>query len=205
MRIPIRKHLIKLILSALNVILDQQPYLRVLYKALIVTAYFGLFHIGELTHSDHVVKASDVHIGINKKKLLFVLRSSKTHCKGSKPQLIKISATPGDLDKAAASIRNIQVCPFSLLKEYLNCRKKKINNREQFFVFKDRSPVKPHHLRNILKQAIKMIGLNYRLYNSHGLRSGRSLDLQKAGISVETIKKLGRWKSNTVYTYLSNL
>ena len=66
----------------------QQPYLKHLYKVLIVTTYFGLFRIGEVTFSDHVVKVSDVHVGTNKKKLLFILRSSKTHGKGSKPQQI---------------------------------------------------------------------------------------------------------------------
>ena len=44
-----------------------------------------------MTESQHVVKAKDVHIGINKDKLMFVLHSSKTHGKGTKPQIVKIN------------------------------------------------------------------------------------------------------------------
>ena len=46
-----------------------QPYLVRLYKALFMTAYFGLFRIGELTDSPYVLKAKDVHVGKNKKEI----------------------------------------------------------------------------------------------------------------------------------------
>ena len=35
----------------------------------------------------------------------------------------------------------------------------------------------------------------------HGIRLGHVTDLLNLGVSVETIKKLGRWKSNAVYVY----
>ena len=50
--------------------------------ALFATAYYGLFRVGEITDSQHAVKACDVHIGVNKRKLLFILRTSKTHTEG---------------------------------------------------------------------------------------------------------------------------
>ena len=55
--------------------------------------YYGLFRIGELTQGDHPVLARDVHIAKNKKKIFFVLRSTKTLYKNMKLQLIKISST----------------------------------------------------------------------------------------------------------------
>ena len=54
----------------------------------------------------------------------------------------------------------------------------------------------------ILKLMKDKCGLDSRLYNTHSLRTGCALDLLKLGLSVETIKKLGRWKSNTVFMYL---
>ena len=54
-------------------------------------AYYGLFRVGEIMLSEHMVKAIDVHVDTNKNKLLFILRSSKTHTKGNHPQIIKIS------------------------------------------------------------------------------------------------------------------
>ena len=57
-----------------------QPYLAVMYKSLLATAYYGLFRVGEITAGSHPIKARDVHIGENKCKMLFILRSLKTHC-----------------------------------------------------------------------------------------------------------------------------
>ena len=90
-RLSIRKGLLKLIIKAVQDMFASQPYLKILYVALFLTTYFGLFRIGEVTESLHVVLAQNVHVGTNKNKLLFVLHISKTHNKGSKPQTIKIS------------------------------------------------------------------------------------------------------------------
>ena len=49
--------------------------------------------MGELTSGSHPVKVSNVLIGTNKKKLLFILESSKTHAEYSMPQTIKITST----------------------------------------------------------------------------------------------------------------
>ena len=55
-----------------------------------MTAYYGLFRISELTKEVHAVKVVDVHISLNKCKLMFMLRSSKTHGLYAKPQIIII-------------------------------------------------------------------------------------------------------------------
>ena len=73
---------------------------------------------------------------------------------------------------------------------------------EQFFVFRDYSPVSALHFRSTLHLMLKLMLYNERLYNCHSFRIGRSCDLMKYGLSVEMIKKLGRWKLNVVYSYL---
>ena len=70
---------------------SSQPYLAVLFTCLISTAYFGMFRIGELANSIHTIKANDVQIAKNKRKIRFILHSSKTHAKYASPQIIKIS------------------------------------------------------------------------------------------------------------------
>ena len=87
-RLPIKRHMLNTILRFTEDKFSEQPYLKVLYMALFAMAYFGLFWVGELTLSSHVVKARDVHIARNKYKMLFVLRSSKTHARCMKPQQI---------------------------------------------------------------------------------------------------------------------
>ena len=73
---------------------------------------------------------------------------------------------------------------------------------QQFFVFVDGSPLCAHQLHNTLKSMIKGMGLDPALYSFHGLRTGRASQMLNMGVSVETIKKLGQWKSNAVFTYL---
>ena len=96
-------------------------------------------------------------------------------------------------------------CPFTLLCDYVNYRSRFKHEHEPFFVFRDNSPVKPEQMRHMLKTVISKSGFDAYYYEVHGLRTGRASDLLKMGVSVETIKKLGRWKSNTVFTYLHTL
>ena len=202
-RIPIRKDLLGLLLDSIDTLYlktKPKPYLAVMFKALLATAYYGLFRIGELTNSVHVVKVVDVHIATNKNKLMFVLHSSKTHGRGDKPQIIKISAV--NLSTYDTNNSHSAHCPFHLLRLFLAHRKMWWNVNEQFFVFLDRSPVEPSHLRQLLTTLLKMNNLNHHLYSPAGLRAGHTTDLAHLGLLVETIKKLGRWKSSAVYTYL---
>ena len=66
-----------------------QPFLACLFKTLQLTMYYGMFRISEVMTGAHPVLARDVHIGKNKKKFLFILRTSKTHTKGMPPQLVE--------------------------------------------------------------------------------------------------------------------
>ena len=205
-RFPISKGILNVILNKLQKIFDTQPYLLALYQALFASAYYGLLRIGEVTQSPHVVKATDVHLGLNKRKLLFILRTSKTHGKGSKPQMVKISSSrPSNakMVKNKDALISCKFCPYALLRAYITIRNDIVELNEQFFIFSDGTPVKPHHARTVLSNSLRQIGMRHNLYGFHSFRSGRSQDLLKAGLSVETIKKLGRWKSNSIYTYLS--
>ena len=216
-RLPIQKGLLKLILARLREEFNDSnlPYLATLYQTLFITAYFGLFRVGELTKGSHPVLAADVHIGQNKQKFLFVLRSSKTHTKGNKPQMVKISSTrslahQGDTSHTSKSSRMKSSkpketelpCPYRLLRMYTAMRGSYGNQNEPFFVFKDKSPVTLQHMRSCLKLTLTQPGFDAKLYGTHSLRVGRSVDLLKLGLLVETIKKLGCWRSNAVFHYL---
>ena len=94
--------------------------------------------------------------------------------------------------------------PFSLLQDFIKTWPASRSDTEQLFIFRDNSPVKPEQFRMVLKMLISNIGLEPHLYNGHSLRIGRTSDLMRMGVSVETIKHLGRWTSNAVFTYLRN-
>ena len=89
-----------------------QFYLKTMYKALFSIGYYGLLRTGELIHSPHVIKAKDVHMGLNKEKILIVLYSSKIHTLGSRPQKIKISSIKHEMTNKNAKLTNRHFCPF---------------------------------------------------------------------------------------------
>ena len=135
-----------------------------------------------------------------------MLHTSKTHGRNSAPQMIKISSSRMGSQCQKNRIRNTNhieaPCPFELLQAYSKIRGGFIRPTEPFLVFSDRSPVTPRHLSSCLKYILHCAGFQENLYGSHSLRVGRTCNLFKLGLSVETIKKLGRWKSNAVFRYL---
>ena len=180
-----------------------QYYLEILYKTIFLVAYYGLFRIGELTESPHVIRAVDVHEGRNGTRFLFLLRSSKTHSRSDRPKKIKIWALDKDRTNGKLNLSQKRIfCPVKLLQEFTAIRKGYSNDAEQFFVFSDGSPVRAYNVRQMLKKAIDMLDLDSDLYNTHSFRIGRASDLLKLGLSVDNIKRQGRWKSNAVFEYL---
>ena len=77
-RFPIKK---LMCLELLYFLQQGQGYLAAAYMALFSTAYFGLLRVSEitLTSSNHAVRVGDVHISQNKRKILLILHTSKTH------------------------------------------------------------------------------------------------------------------------------
>ena len=80
LRLPIHRGMMRLLVDKVDRFYQDrgQPYLVKLYKAMMMTAYYGLFRIGEITQSNNVIKYRNVHTGRGKDKVLFVLWSSKT-------------------------------------------------------------------------------------------------------------------------------
>ena len=203
--LPIHKVLLKLILDEVTKFGAElnQPYQKTLYLAFFAMAYYGLLHIGELTHSPHVLLACNVHVGTNKDKILLLLKSSKTHPKGDRSQLIKIAATP--VNQTVSNNKDNKYCPFHLIKNYIKSRPDSMQSaNELFFIWSDRSPIFPCQATGMLRNMISRIGLDASIYSFHGFQAGRAGDLLKLGVSVETIKKIGRWRSNAVFAYLKD-
>ena len=93
-------------------------------------------------------------------------------------------------------------CPFKLVNDFMKIRGNYEEADEQFFVFKDKSPVTPQQVRELLKQCLSTLGLDASLYGFHSFGVGRTTDLVKYNYSIEEVKRMGRWRSNTVYRYI---
>ena len=198
-RLPIQISLLEILLYEVErQYQDDQPYLDLLYKNIFSLAYYGLLRISELALSPHVIKACNIHTANNKDKILILLYSSKTHGKNKRPQEVKIART---VDSDGTQRR---FCPFKLSREYLAIRGNYCHMEEQYFIFRDGSPVTASHVRSVLKRCLKAVGLNNSLYGTHSFRIGRATDLAKLGKTIEQIKRIGRWSSNAVYNYIRN-
>ena len=195
-RLPIQKGVLNLLLDECRLLFATQPYLDILYRALFVSAYYGMLRVGEMAEGSHPIFARDVHIATNKKKILFILRTSKTHWTDSRPQKVKICGNENTEQIAE------NYCPFKTLQDYILFRGPSMSKQDKFFIFRDGQSIKPSQMLNILKLLITQLGFSAKHYATHGFRIGRSQDLLKMGISVETIRQWGRWRSNCVYTYL---
>ena len=55
-RLPIHRDLLHLILKQIDSIFNEQPYLSILYKSILITGYYGLFRIGEITKGTHPIQ-----------------------------------------------------------------------------------------------------------------------------------------------------
>lgn len=195
---PIRSGLLRLILDQVDkIFLDNpQPYLSSLYKAIFVSAYYGMMRISELV-GKHAVKTGDVHLSLNlnKSKVKYVLRSSKTHTIGRRPQMIDILPD--------YQVFGTPHCPVKLINAFAKLRPPRSDPTSRFFVFSDGSKVGEHHVRGILKKCLKLLNLPCKSFNFHGYRSGRATDLFKWNFSIDWIRKVGRWskKSTAILVY----
>ena len=200
-RLPIHCGLLEVILfevqrhfQALN-----QCYLERLYKTLFALSYYGLMRIGEVIKNPHVLRASNIHMALNKKKILLILYSSKTHDKASRPQKIKITE---NLNEKSGHYHHRHFCPFKLMNDFMRVRGDYDDEEEQFFVFRDFSPVTACYARSILKMIINKLNLDSRSYGMHNFHIGRTTDLIKYNYTLEEVKLLGRWRSNVIYKYI---
>ena len=89
--------------------------------------------------------------------------------------------------------------PFELLREYLRWRPNSVREDDPFFVFWNNTTVWGTHFRETLIKS----RFNPSVYSGHSFSAGRARDLLKVGISIKTIKNLGRWKCIIIWNYAS--
>ena len=203
---PIHREMLDAILKEIHnrYLQCDQPYMAVLLTCIFSTAYFGHLQIGEIVDGVHAIKAIDEQIAINKRKMKFTLRLSKTHGKYANPQIVKISNETRSESRTAGSNQSRHTCPYKLLWKYIQMRGSYRSDTEYFFTYSDGKGIPAHRLRSCLKTSLVNLGYKANRFLFQSLTAGRASDMLKYGISVETIKRLGRWKSNAVYRYLKD-
>ena len=76
------------------------------------------------------------------------------------------------------------------------------DDNEAFFVYRDKTAVKVHTTHKMLKILLTWLGLDPILYGVRSLRIGRTSDLIKFNYKLEDVKRMGCWRSSTVFKYI---
>ena len=202
--LPIQNGLLEIMLYETERKYDQQIYLELLWKALFMIGHYGLMRVGELTQGTHTVRAKNIFVNKERQKLKLYLYSSKTHGKQHRPQTIKIEGNV-HLAKTETKANQRRFDPYTITYDYLNIRGDYTDENEQLFIFRDGTPVKPSHMRKVMREILSGVNLDPLMYDTHSLRIGRATDMLKYGYDIEQIKQLGRWRSNAIYQYLKFL
>lgn len=210
MRLPIKLRLLNKMIDELSNLssLAGQPYLLALYKAIFVSAYYGLLRVSEITGSAHSIKSRDVHLVHDKAKVQFRIWTAKNKKRGSWPDDIKLEGLR-DCKKCypnfKQTIRNsrckdtAKYCPIHILLDYHRMRPV-TRGVTQFFCYKDESIISQLSVRNMIKRVIRSLGLG-DTYNGQSFHSGRACDLRKLNYSIRDIKSFGHWHGNSVLKY----
>ena len=149
-----------------------------------------------LTH----LKQKNVHIAVNKDKILLILYWSKTHGANNFKQKIKIQANVNCYYNTFKKKRFF--CRFEVTCTFIWIWGGYKEENGNFFIFHDQSPVCHHHFQKVMKDLIKRCNLEESLYGTHSLRIGRCSDLIRYGFPIDVVRRLGWWKSNAIYKYI---
>lgn len=187
-RLPITPDLLEKIVKILPAVSSSQ-YETILFSALFSIAYFGFFRIGELVvnkslaHS-HTILIDD--IVIQDKRVLINLKFSKTDQLG-KGTIIDLQATDSF------------ICPFKLLKRYLDIRPQ---NYGPAFIHFGGSPVTVYQFNAVLQKALGAAKVSSNHLRGHSFRVGAASQSSKLGFSDEEVQEFGRWESKAYKSYI---
>lgn len=162
-----------------------QLYLVAWLRAAFVMGYYGLMRILEITKGPHAVRAQDINYSHNKQRIVLYLRSSKTHLRADKPQIIHIQGNSKLKD----------CCPYKIITHYTNLRGRQAEYEdEQFLIHQDGTGITANQITSNFKQILINLQYDVTLYGFHSFRIGRATDRKKMGKSVKFIQDEGRWK-----------
>lgn len=197
-RLPISESLLVKLIKQVDQMFSTQPYSAKLYKCMLVLGFYGMLRVGEMASGEHPILARDVHFNHKERKVQIILRTSKTHGLGDQPQYVKISS-----DDARVFLYNQKFCPYQVVNAFMQTRGPKLNDGDPFFVFSDNSPVKPYQMQAVLKRALKGFGIDPSDFGIHSLRIGYATTLDHRHVSLDVIRRKGRWRgTNIVFRYI---
>ena len=168
-------------------------YETLLFRAAYRLAFFGLFRVSELVFTssqqpDQPLQVSDVLCTTKAGQNILRIRQRKAKCNQTgKPYIIDIPA-----------IESTE-CPLLAMEAFLKIRPHK---SVYLFCHINGQPLTRYQFGAVLNKAITALNLPTTHFRTHSFRIGAASWLASKGVSYETIKKMGRWQSNSFLKYI---
>lgn len=163
----------------------KSPYDCFLFRCMFITAFTAMLRISEITsgnRSNHSISYSNVQLGNN---TVSITLTSFKH--SNKPVTLILSAS------------NNKLCPVRAMFDYLAIRGQKAGH---LFINADGTAVTRTNFIKHLHECLSYCGVNTKSISSHSFRIGGATYAALSGYSDDQIKKMGRWKSNALATYI---
>lgn len=191
-RLPFTVANIQTLLAALHShILDH--YNRVLLKAMFLTAFFGLFRVGELSisqngHQNTVLRKdlTFMYTNANVSSAVINVRNYK-HSQGQATAVPLALQSDKQLCPVRALVRYLRLCP---------------TQTGPLFQFRNGDPVTTAFFRSNLRTCVVASDLNPQFYTSHSFRIGGATHAHSHKMPASQLQRLGRWRSNAYVKYI---
>ena len=92
-------------------------------------------------------------------------------------------------------------CPVAAMEACIGCCRCPTHS-SPLFHFRDGRPLTSKRFRSTFQSLVEQCGYNPAKYNTHSLRIGAATAAARAGLPLDTIQKLGRWRSSVYWTYI---
>ena len=169
-------------LHALPLVHDNQ-FEVCMYSVLLSAGFHGLFCLGELAISDHVILAENVHIGMYKAVIILPTSKANQMCMAQHININSYSTA----------------CPVKALTAYTLIHPKRPG---QFFMQLSGNPILTQDIACILNKLSTFLNLPQQLIKLHFLYIGGSTHLYLSSHSLKHIQDKGRWSSQAFQRYI---
>ena len=192
-RAPLTLNVLVDVLNTLHKVCSS-TYETLLFRSAFSLTFFGFLRVGELTTwnradtSGRAIAISDIALaGAGEGASHVRIRFSKTDQRGR--------STTITINRGASS----QLCPINALEKFLDVRPV---SSGLLFIHMDKSPLTRFQFQSVLSSTLAQAGYPAERFKTHSFRIGAATTVAMCGFDSDSIKVLGRWRSNAFRVYI---